>query len=195
MKTLLALSALLSGLAMPGWAAPPDSSALQASQLISLTRHAANTYYLNGQLGSYGDTNLLLDTGSSYMVINQAMLDALAADGQARYHKDLSGIMADGSRQIVELYNISNIRLGESCWISDVLAAVIPGADRPILGMTLLARLSPFTFSATPAELTLSNCQDQPTASTASLQTQKTPDVATRGRHNALSETAAKSLP
>lgn len=174
MKTNFALTALLICLAPATWAGPSQGTTAQEAQSVQqpihLRRHAANTYYLKGRLGSYGDTDLLVDTGSSYMVINQAMLDALYAEGQARYHKDLSGTMADGSRQVVKLYQLSNIRLGESCWISDVQAAVIPGADRPILGMTLLARLAPFTFSADPAELVLSNCQNQPGITELALQ-------------------------
>lgn len=172
-RTLLAFTTLL--VSQPVMCAePPQGKTIEPApsiqQFVNLSRHAANTYYLKGQLGSYGDTDLLVDTGSSYMVINQAMLDALYADGQAQYHRDLSGTMADGSRQIVKLYQIKNIRLGESCWISDVQAAVIPGADRPILGMTLLARLAPFTFSADPAELVLSNCQNQPALPEVALQ-------------------------
>jgi len=43
--------------------------------------------------------------------------------------------------------------------VRDVEVAVIPGNVRPILGMSILSRLSPFTFSAEPAEIGLAQCQ------------------------------------
>jgi clan AA aspartic protease (TIGR02281 family) len=129
-----------------------------ASMEVALEKRDVGTYYIQGALQGLGDLNLLVDTGSSYLVINEAMLAELKKSGSAKFARELSGTMADGSRKLTPIYRLSGLRLGENCWISDVEAAVIPGSTRAILGMNVLSRLSPFTFSTEPAKLMLSQC-------------------------------------
>lgn len=126
---------------------------------VALQRHDAGTFYVDGAIAGYGEIRLLVDTGSSYLVINEAILSQLKGSGGARYTRNLEGMMADGTSRVIPLYSIDSLRLGENCWVHDVEAAVIPGAVRPILGMNILARLAPFTFSADPPELGVQQCQ------------------------------------
>lgn len=126
---------------------------------VALQRHDAGTFYIDGAIAGYGELRLLVDTGSSYLVLNEKILAPLKAAGGAHYTRNLEGMMADGSSRIIPLYRIDSLRLGENCWVHDVEAAVIPGAVRPILGMNILSRLSPFTFSADPPELGVQQCQ------------------------------------
>lgn len=134
-------------------AGPPDFTS------VALRKHDAGTFYVDGALQGYGDLRMLVDTGSSYLVISQSILDELLKTGGALYSRRLEGIMADGSSRVIPVYRLAGVRLGENCWVHDVEAAVLPGQTRPILGMNILARLAPFTFSADPAELSVRQCQ------------------------------------
>ena len=126
---------------------------------VTLRKHDAGTFYVDGALQGYGDLRMLVDTGSSYLVISQVILDDLLKAGGATYARQLEGIMADGSIRVIPVYRLAALRLGDSCWIHDVEAAILPGQTRPILGMNILARLAPFTFSAEPAQLSVQQCQ------------------------------------
>lgn len=126
---------------------------------VALRKHDAGTFYVDGALQGYGDLRMLLDTGSSYLVISQAILEDLLKAGEARYARQLEGTMADGSTRVIPVYRVAGLRLGADCWIHDIEAAVLPGNTRPILGMNILARLAPFTFSANPAQLSVQQCQ------------------------------------
>lgn len=129
---------------------------------IEIEKRNAGTFYIEGAIEGLGTLDLLLDTGSSYLVITQPMLDALAHAGRASFSRGLEGRMADGSTRVVPLYRLDGLRLGDNCWIHDVEAAVFPAGSRTILGMNVLSRLAPFTFSAEPARLGLAHCQGPP---------------------------------
>lgn len=131
---------------------------------VGLQRHSAGTFYVAGALEGYGTINFLVDTGSSYLVINETVLAVLKKAGKVSPGRELDGVMADGSRRIIPTYRLAGLRLGKSCWIDEVEAAVISGNTRPILGMEVLSRLAPFTFSADPAHLVLARCQSAPAA-------------------------------
>ena len=135
---------------------------------IEIERRSAGTFYVAGAIAGFGELDLLVDTGSSYLVITQPMLEALEVAGRARYSRGLEGRMADGSTRVVPLYRIESVRLGADCWVYDVEAAIFPAGSRTILGMNVLSRLTPFTFSAEPARLGLAHCQGPPALEAAS---------------------------
>jgi len=126
---------------------------------VGIEKRPTGTFYVAAALEGYGPLELLVDTGSSYLVITEPVLAQLKLTGGVSFSRDLEGLMADGSRRVIPLYRIAGLRLGDSCWIHDVEAAVFPAGSRPILGMNVLSRLSPFTFSADPAQLNLAHCQ------------------------------------
>lgn len=141
-----------------GLLSSPLVTALEFTE-VALQKHDAGTFYVNGALQGYGELRMLVDTGSSYLVVSQSILDELVKSGDATYSRQLEGVMADGSSRIIPVYRIAGLRLGEKCWVHDVEAAVLPGHTRPILGMNILSRLAPFTFSAEPAKLGVQQCQ------------------------------------
>lgn len=150
------LAALLLGLSI---LAPVATAGAAEFTEVALRKHDAGTFYVDGALQGYGDLRMLVDTGSSYLVISQMILDDLLKAGDARYSRQLEGTMADGSTRVIPVYRLSGLRLGEKCWIDDVEAAVLPGQTRAILGMNILSRLAPFTFSAEPPQLGVQQCQ------------------------------------
>jgi clan AA aspartic protease (TIGR02281 family) len=152
-RSIRCLLLALTALPALGWAAGPVVTP------VALERHNAGTFYVNGALQGYGDVRLLVDTGSSHLVINEGMLELLKKSGNAVYARNTRGVMADGSPKIIPIYKLSALRIGDRCWIRDVEAAVMTGNVRPILGMNILSRLSPFTFSAEPAQISLQQCQ------------------------------------
>jgi hypothetical protein len=83
--------------------------------------------------------------------------------------------MADGSDTVAPIYRLAGLRLGTECWIQDVEAAVFPGIPRPILGMNVLVRLAPFTFSADPPQLRLNQCVGSSPAELAELTATRLP--------------------
>jgi len=131
------------------------------STQVPMTLKGSKTFYVSGWMAGAEPAEFMVDTGSSYMTINQVTLDMLKSDGQAVYLRDLSGVLANGDELVVPIYRIPRIILGDSCELLDVEAAVFPGETRQILGLSVLRKTAPFTFSTDPPELQLSNCNQQ----------------------------------
>jgi clan AA aspartic protease (TIGR02281 family) len=161
MKSWIAGLLGVSFCALAWTSAHADSLTLPAGMAITLTKHDAGTFYIGGAIQGYGDLELLVDTGASYLVINDKILTALKASGDAEYSRELRGTMADGTARVIPVYRLTALKLGSQCWIPNVEAAVFPGTARPILGMNVLTRLAPFTFSAEPPRLGLAQCQPE----------------------------------
>ncbi len=125
---------------------------------IPMRASAASTYYVDGHLNEFFAVSFMVDTGSSYTVINQKALAALEQRGGTTYMRDLTGIMADGSRRTVPIYRLDGMRIGEGCFLPDIEVAIFPGATRNILGISALRLAAPFIFSVDPPSLALSNC-------------------------------------
>ena len=119
----------------------------------------AHTYYVSGRIGDSLSDDFMVDTGSSYMMINELTLAQLESMGEAQYLRELTGILADGTEMQVPVYRLSAVRIGEKCLLQDVEAAVFPGDTRQILGLSALQKAAPFIFSTQPPKLQLSHCQ------------------------------------
>ena len=141
-------------------AAVGETQAAQFDQQIPMRTTRAATFYVGGYLDGFGAVDMMVDTGSSYTTINEAALKVLRENGAAAYVKDLTGIMADGTRKVVPIYRLSSMSIGKDCLLHNVEAAVFPGDTRYILGLSALKLASPFAFSLEPPTLTLSNCGD-----------------------------------
>lgn len=153
---------LIAALAASAMASPAARAEVSEFTAVEIEKRSAGTFYINAAIDGVGALDMLVDTGSSYLVITEPMLADLKEVGRAEYSRGLEGRMADGSTRVVPLYRLAGIRLGESCWVHDVEAAVFPAGSRMILGMNVLSRLAPFTFSAEPAQLGLAHCQGPP---------------------------------
>lgn len=137
------------------------SGQLRAEQFVfdvPMYSKGASTYYIAGKIGNMPETEFMVDTGSSYMTINEATLSELQANGSPRYLRNLKGILANGDVLSVPVYTIANVRIGEECLLDEVDVAVFPGKTRQILGLSALSKTAPFIFSTQPPQLQLSNC-------------------------------------
>ncbi|MCU7907161.1 MAG: retroviral-like aspartic protease family protein [Candidatus Thiodiazotropha sp. (ex Epidulcina cf. delphinae)] len=134
---------------------------LRADQFVfDVPMHSkgANTYYISGSIGGMPPSDFMVDTGSSYMTINETTLAKLRLAAPPHYIRDLKGILANGAEMHVPVYAITNVRIGDECLLEEVEVAVFPGKTRQILGLSALLKASPFIFSTKPPQLQLSNC-------------------------------------
>ena len=118
----------------------------------------ASTFYIQGRIGSMPPTDFMVDTGSSYMTINEETLASLKQTEKPTYLHDLTGVLANGDHMRVPVYSVSRVQLGEGCMLEGVEVAVFPGNTRQILGLSVLSKAAPFVFSTNPPQLQLSNC-------------------------------------
>jgi predicted aspartyl protease len=126
---------------------------------IVMKEKAAATYYVPTRIEGAGEVELMVDTGSGYVTINEATLRELKRKGTARYVKQLQGILANGSELAVPVYTIAALNIGGNCRLRDVEVAVFPGDTRQILGLSALRKAAPFVFSVDPPSLVLSHCE------------------------------------
>ncbi|MEJ2619817.1 MAG: retropepsin-like aspartic protease [Candidatus Thiodiazotropha sp.] len=146
---------------------------------VPMHSKGANTFYISGKIGSMAPTEFMVDTGSSYMTINETTLAELQQVGNPRYLKDLKGVLANGSEMLVPVYTITDVLIGEKCLLDEVEVAVFPGKTRQILGLSALLKTAPFTFSAEPPQLQLSNCNLLEVATDNQQQTQLAAGIST----------------
>ena len=139
------------------WACAPVMAGEFGTEVHMDARGGA-TFYVPGNIEGFGSVDLMVDTGSGYMTINEEMLHTLKDGGQVRFVRDLRGRLADGSELTVPVYAIDAVSIGDACRMRDVEAAVFPGSTRPILGLNVLQRTAPFIFSFDPPRLVLSHC-------------------------------------
>jgi predicted aspartyl protease len=118
----------------------------------------ANTFYISGRIGNMPPSDFMVDTGSSYMTINEETLASLKLTDKPVYLRDLTGVLANGDSMRVPVYAISSVQLGDGCHLEEVEVAVFPGKTRQILGLSVLLKAAPFVFSTDPPQLQLSNC-------------------------------------
>lgn len=132
----------------------------QFDTTVPMAEKGAATYYVPGKIDGVGKVDMMVDTGSGYLTINEEALAALTKQKRAHYVRDLRGILANGTKLVVPVYSISTINIGGSCVLRNVEAAVFPGKTRYILGLSALEKAAPFIFSTNPPNLVLSNCAD-----------------------------------
>jgi predicted aspartyl protease len=158
MKRILITALLFSALNIIGLTGLKNASAADFNTAIPMQDKGAHTYYIPAHISGFGATELMVDTGSGYMTINEETLKVLKKKQNVHYVKDLIGILANGAEMHVPVYRISAVNLGGRCWLHDVDAAVFPGKQRLILGLSALTKAAPFIFSVNPPQLVLSNC-------------------------------------
>jgi predicted aspartyl protease len=125
---------------------------------IHMDSRGGSTFYVAGSISGHGAVEMMVDTGSGYMTINEEILDKLRETSQARFVRNLRGRLANGSELEVPVYVLDAVSIGDACWLRDVEVAVFPGNTRPILGLNVLQRTAPFIFSFDPPRLMLSQC-------------------------------------
>lgn len=164
MKTKVATLLLAAGVALAGSAA-----AGEFDSAVPMKSKGSSTFYVPGHIEGLGAVELMVDTGSSYITINEEALAVLTRHDRAKYLRNLRGTLANGHEVVVPVYTI-DVKIGDVCHLRQVEAAVFPGKTRYILGLNALSQAAPFIFSTDPATLVLSHCTVEPTAAKVDLQ-------------------------
>jgi predicted aspartyl protease len=135
-----------------------SSFAAGVDATVPMHEKDAATYYVSVSINDNASSDFLVDTGSGYVTINSKILSELLREQGTVFVKEIAAVMADGSETVVPVYRLASLKLGNSCVIRDVEAAVFPGSTRNILGLSALKKAAPFTLSTTPPVLALTNC-------------------------------------
>ena len=101
---------------------------------------------------------MLVDTGSGYVALTRATFARIKDLPGVTYLREITGSMANGKQLNVPVYRVASLKLGESCVLTDVEVAVMPGATRDILGLSALRKVEPFALQLEPPVLYLSSC-------------------------------------
>ena len=125
---------------------------------VPMTLKGSQTFYVAGRIADVEPTEFMVDTGSSYLTINQTTLTQLEAGGQVEYLRDLIAVLANGEELVMPVYRVPKMVIGDRCELFDIEAVVFPGDTRQILGLSALRKAAPFSFSVEPPQLRLSNC-------------------------------------
>lgn len=135
-------------------------SALDFDTSVPINKKGLVTYYVSGSINGFGDTDFLVDTGSGHSAINEITLEKLHLHGKAKFLKNVSATLANGSSVTLPVYMISDINIGGECVVHNVEAVVLPGEMRNILGLSALEKTAPFAISVNPPRLLLSQCKN-----------------------------------
>ncbi len=136
----------------------PQVLSAEPLQSIPIYKYEASTYYIDVSIAGAESEAYLIDTGASYVTINEDLLADLLDARQAEFVKIMSAVLADGSNIDVPVYRVNSLQIGNRCLFKDVEVAVIPGNPRCVLGLSALRHAAPFMFSVDPPELKVSNC-------------------------------------
>ena len=79
------------------------------------------------------EQELLVDTGSSYVVLSGDTFAKLKRSGATAFERTIRGTTAAGRVMEAKVYSISELALSDACVLRDVEAVVLRNADRDIL--------------------------------------------------------------
>jgi len=128
---------------------------------LNMTQAKSGNLYVHATLQSaYAntDTDLLLDTGASYVALTRATFERLNGEAESSFSRYIFGAMANGKVEKIPLYLLAELKLAENCVLNNIEVAVFPKADKDILGLNALSRMQPFTMQFAPALLTSNHC-------------------------------------
>lgn len=131
-----------------------------AAAEVNLDMHQVDSgnFYVHATMAGDIETDLLLDTGSSYVSLSQETFNRVSANTSPSFIRHIYGKLASGKVEKVALYRVNELKLAENCVLTDIEVAVFPKADRDILGLNALAKLQSFTMQLAPARLTSTGC-------------------------------------
>ena len=124
---------------------------------IRLQPASSGTFYVAGSFSPSINLNLLVDTGSSFTILDPDSLAQLVAAGSTTHKRDIVGTMADGSERNVAVYHIKEMWVGE-CILQGIEAVSLGPNATPVLGMNALRELGSFSLDFESHQLSV-NCR------------------------------------
>jgi clan AA aspartic protease (TIGR02281 family) len=126
---------------------------------LPMWQQGSGGFYVRGVFAGGIESELLVDTGSSYVVLSGDTFARLKRSGATAFQRTIRGTTAAGRSMEAKVYSVSELALGATCVLRDIEAVVLRNADRDILGLSALRRLQPFSLNFEPAALTVSECK------------------------------------
>ena len=126
---------------------------------LEMNRADSGAFYINAELDVGVETELLLDTGSSYVGLTRATFDRFSDESEPLFSRHIYGALASGKVEKVPLYLLKSLKLADNCILEDIEVAVFPRADKNILGLNALSRLESFTLELASSRLTSAGCK------------------------------------
>ena len=139
-----------------------------AYNVVPLQQQGAGAYYARVAFSPDVEASLLVDTGSSYVVLTTSTFNALKQSGPMRRLRKITAAMAGGRPVKAQVYEVPTLVIGESCELQAVEVVVLPGATRNILGLSALRRTGSFSMTFDPPTLLLGDCDSEPATALAS---------------------------
>ncbi len=137
-----------------------QASSLAAANEVNLmmTQPSAGGFYIHATLRNGVETDMLVDTGSSYVALSKATFNEIKENSEITFSRYIYGALADGRVEQVPLYILDELRLSDNCVLRNIEAAVFANANSDIIGLNALQLLQPFTLQMAPAILTSHSC-------------------------------------
>ena len=128
------------------------------SHAVPMSEKGTATYFITATIGHHS-AELLVDTGAGFATLNESLIERLLDDGEARRSGEIEAVLANGAAIILPVFTIAAMHLG-NCLVEDVEVAQTPPNASNLLGLSVLRKAAPFSFSLEPAELKLSHCHE-----------------------------------
>ena len=119
---------------------------------IDLTESNGGGYYIHATIDTQ-ETNMLLDTGSKYVVLSKTTFNKIKSIHRMIPVRAISGMNANGSVGSYQVYKVDDLTLG-TCELRDIEVVYMPRSTRDILGLSVLQSISPFTVDLSQSMLT-----------------------------------------
>ncbi|MEL7297086.1 MAG: retropepsin-like aspartic protease, partial [Pseudomonadota bacterium] len=128
---------------------------------IPLQRQTSGALTLDAGIGNQPVTvALLLDTGSSFVVLSERMASQIGEAVSEQPVQHVRGATADGKSVVAPVHLLSALHLGQVCTLRNVEVVVLPGADRAIIGLSALRRLGTLGIDFQTPSLRFSACDN-----------------------------------
>ena len=134
-----------------------NSFAEEFGHTVSLARSGAGGMYVKALIAGV-EADFLVDTGADLVTVIEKLFNRIKKTGEVREVRRVAARMANNRLQVMTVYEVAALKLGDNCELGPVEVAVMKGAGRNLLGLSALSRGAPFTLSIAPPTLVLDAC-------------------------------------
>ena len=134
-----------------------NSFAEELGHTVSLARSGAGGMYVNAQIAGV-EADFLVDTGADLVTVTEELFNHIKKTGEVREVRRVAARMANNRLQVMTVYEVAGLMVGDTCELGPVEVAVMKGAGRNLLGLSALSRGAPFTLSIAPPTLVFDTC-------------------------------------
>lgn len=122
---------------------------------IDLTESNSGGYYIHATIDT-NETDMLLDTGSKYVVVSKNTFNHIKALHPMKPIRQIAGVNANGTVGSYQVYMVNDLTIGD-CELHDIEVVYMPRSTRDILGLSVLKSISLFTINLSDSYITV-NC-------------------------------------